>query len=68
MIELDTLVCQNDCSGHGHCRQDTRSCVCESFWIENFIRRNLMDGKSNCGKKNFIFIFLYSHSRECNRS
>jgi len=48
MIELDTLVCQNDCSGHGHCRQDTRSCVCESFWIENFIRRNAMDGKSNC--------------------
>ena len=50
LIDLDTLICQNDCSGHGYCRQDTRSCACESFWIENFIRRNLMDGKSNCGK------------------
>ena len=58
LIDLDTLICQNDCSGHGKCRQDTRSCVCESFWIENFIRRNLMDGKSNCGKAIFILIFI----------
>ena len=50
LIDLDTLICQNDCSGHGYCKQDIRSCVCESFWIENFIRRSLMDGKSNCGK------------------
>ena len=66
LIDLDTLICQNDCSGHGKCRQETRSCVCESFWIENFIRRNLMDGKSNCGKNIFIFLifrfrFLISH-------
>ena len=52
LIDLDTLICQNDCSGHGYCKQDIRSCVCESFWIENFIRRSLMDGKSNCGKRN----------------
>ena len=58
LIDLDTLICQNDCSGHGKCRQETRSCVCESFWIENFIRRNLMDGKSNCGKTFFIFLIF----------
>lgn len=51
LIELDTLICQNDCSGHGFCKQESRTCVCESFWIENFIRRKMMDGKSNCGKK-----------------
>ena len=50
LISLETLLCQNDCSGHGYCRQETRTCVCESFWIENFVRRSLMDGKSNCGK------------------
>ena len=55
-LKIDTLVCQNECSGHGYCRQDTRTCVCESFWIENFVRRGLMDGKSNCGK-----ISLYRH-------
>ena len=50
IADLDTLICQNDCSGHGFCKQETRTCVCESFWIENFVRRSLMDGKSNCGK------------------
>ena len=56
IVDLDTLICQNDCSGHGTCHQGTRSCVCEAFWIENFVRRYLMDGKSNCGKCVSIFI------------
>ena len=56
IADLDTLICQNDCSGHGYCKQETRTCVCESFWIENFVRRNLMDYKSNCGK--FILVFF----------
>ena len=50
LVDLDTLICQNDCSGHGYCEQATRTCLCESFWIENFVRRSMMDGKSNCGK------------------
>ena len=50
VLELDTLECQNTCSGHGKCQQATRTCMCEPFWIENFVRRQLMDGKSNCGK------------------
>ena len=59
LVDLDTLICQNECSGHGFCKQETRTCVCESFWIENFIRRGLMDGKSNCGKiKKFFEFFL----------
>ena len=50
LLELDTLVCQNLCSGHGKCQEATRECICEPFWIENWVRRNLMDGKKNCGK------------------
>ena len=50
LLDLDTLICQNDCSGHGTCQQATRTCLCESFWIENFFRKILMDGQSNCGK------------------
>jgi hypothetical protein len=49
ILTLDTVVCQNDCSGHGRCHQATRSCICEPFWLENFVRRHLMDGRSNCG-------------------
>ena len=47
-VELDTVVCQNDCSGHGSCHQSTRDCICDPFWVENFVRRRLMDGKKNC--------------------
>ena len=52
ILELDTLVCQNQCSGHGTCQQSTRECICEPFWTENFVRRRLMDGKKNCGTLN----------------
>lgn len=54
VLELDTLECQNPCSGHGKCQQATRVCICEPFWIENFVRRHLMDGKSNCGRSNYM--------------
>nr|CAG4642290.1 EOG090X00QS [Evadne anonyx] len=37
VIDVDTLICQNQCSGHGVCDQVTRYCVCETFWMENFI-------------------------------
>ena len=50
VLEVDTLVCQNDCSGHGKCQEATRQCICEPFWIENWVRTHLMDGKRNCGK------------------
>lgn len=50
IVSLDTVVCQNDCSGHGVCNQATRLCECESYWIQNFVRSHLMDGKSNCGE------------------
>ena len=50
LLELDTLICQNPCSGHGKCQEATRECLCEPFWIENWVRRHLMDGRRNCGK------------------
>ena len=51
LLELDTMVCQNQCSGHGKCQEATRECICEPFWIENWVRRHLMDGRKNCGKE-----------------
>ncbi|KAM9494411.1 dyslexia-associated protein KIAA0319-like protein isoform 2-T2 [Clarias gariepinus] len=46
--QVDTVVCQLNCSSHGECDSFTRRCVCHPFWMENFIRVQLGDGESNC--------------------
>ncbi|XP_041468702.1 dyslexia-associated protein KIAA0319-like protein [Lytechinus variegatus] len=48
ILEYDTVVCQKNCSNHGHCDPYTKRCVCETFWMENFIRVKFQDGESNC--------------------
>ncbi|XP_054592439.1 dyslexia-associated protein KIAA0319-like protein isoform X1 [Nothobranchius furzeri] len=45
---VDTVVCQLNCSGHGECDSFTRRCVCQPFWMENFIRAQLGDAEANC--------------------
>ncbi|XP_077446606.1 dyslexia-associated protein KIAA0319-like protein [Stigmatopora argus] len=45
---VDTVVCQLNCSSHGECDSFTRRCVCQPFWMENFIRAQLGDAESNC--------------------
>lgn len=46
---IQTTVCQNNCSGHGICDQATRQCLCEAFWMQDLIKKNLFgDGDSNC--------------------
>ncbi|KAM3933359.1 dyslexia-associated protein KIAA0319-like protein homolog [Leptodactylus fuscus] len=47
-LEIDTFTCQLNCSAHGHCNAVTKRCVCDPFWMENFIRRQFGDGESNC--------------------
>lgn len=48
VLEYDTIVCQKNCSNHGHCDPYTKRCVCETFWMENFFRVKFQDGESNC--------------------
>ncbi|XP_025091552.1 dyslexia-associated protein KIAA0319-like protein [Pomacea canaliculata] len=48
IILLDTLLCQNNCSGHGHCDQRTKLCLCEAFWMSNFIKASMWQHGSNC--------------------
>ncbi len=31
--EIRTVVCQNECSGHGSCDTETLACICETFWM-----------------------------------
>ncbi|XP_026816295.1 dyslexia-associated protein KIAA0319-like protein isoform X1 [Rhopalosiphum maidis] len=45
---IQTTVCQNNCSGHGICEEETRICVCEAFWMHNLYRALFGDGESNC--------------------
>nr|XP_037274399.1 LOW QUALITY PROTEIN: dyslexia-associated protein KIAA0319-like protein [Rhipicephalus microplus] len=48
VISVDTVVCQNECSGHGTCDMYSKRCVCEAFWMEDFVRASLGDRESNC--------------------
>ncbi|CAE1251480.1 Dyslexia-associated protein KIAA0319-like protein,Dyslexia-associated protein KIAA0319 [Acanthosepion pharaonis] len=48
VVSIDTLVCQNNCSGHGRCDQHTKQCMCEAFWMQDFIRTKLLHGENNC--------------------
>ncbi|XP_015923120.2 dyslexia-associated protein KIAA0319 isoform X1 [Parasteatoda tepidariorum] len=48
VLSIDTVVCQNKCSGHGSCDQYTKHCVCEAFWMQDIFRYNFGDKESNC--------------------
>ncbi|NWX46548.1 K319L protein, partial [Steatornis caripensis] len=47
-LEINTVSCQLNCSEHGRCDSFTKRCVCDPFWMENFIRVLMGDGESNC--------------------
>ncbi|XP_073089721.1 dyslexia-associated protein KIAA0319-like protein homolog isoform X1 [Manis javanica] len=47
-LEINTVTCQLNCSDHGHCDSFTKRCICDPFWMENFIKVQLTDGESNC--------------------
>lgn len=40
--KLQTTICQNNCSGHGVCDEQTRKCICEAFWMEVRITFNFV--------------------------
>ncbi|KAM4027057.1 dyslexia-associated protein KIAA0319 homolog [Anomaloglossus baeobatrachus] len=48
VLRVDSAVCLLKCSGHGHCDPITKSCICYPFWMENWLRRYVTDGESNC--------------------
>ncbi|XP_045376306.2 dyslexia-associated protein KIAA0319-like protein homolog isoform X2 [Camelus bactrianus] len=47
-LDISTVTCQLNCSDHGHCDSFTKRCICDPFWMENFIKVQLRDGDSNC--------------------
>ncbi|NXP73644.1 K319L protein, partial [Ramphastos sulfuratus] len=47
-LQINTVTCQLNCSEHGRCDSFTKRCVCDPFWMENFVRVQMGDGESNC--------------------
>ncbi|XP_069478696.1 dyslexia-associated protein KIAA0319-like protein homolog [Ambystoma mexicanum] len=47
-LEINTVTCQLNCSDHGRCDSFTKRCICDPFWMENFLRVQLWDEESNC--------------------
>ncbi|XP_078279066.1 dyslexia-associated protein KIAA0319-like protein isoform X2 [Rhinoraja longicauda] len=47
-LQVATVICQLNCSDHGRCDSFNKRCICDPFWMENFIRVHLRDGESNC--------------------
>ncbi|XP_032901087.1 dyslexia-associated protein KIAA0319-like protein homolog isoform X2 [Amblyraja radiata] len=47
-LQVATVICQLNCSDHGRCDSFNKRCICDPFWMENFIRVHLGDGESNC--------------------
>ncbi|KAJ8979867.1 hypothetical protein NQ317_016051 [Molorchus minor] len=49
VAKLQTAICQNNCSSHGVCNEQTRKCECEAFWINDMFRLYLKtDEDSDC--------------------
>lgn len=48
VVSLKTKICQNNCSGHGVCNEETRKCLCEAFWMQDLFRFYLGDGEADC--------------------
>ncbi|XP_067390024.1 dyslexia-associated protein KIAA0319-like protein homolog [Emydura macquarii macquarii] len=47
-LEINTVTCQLNCSEHGRCDSFTKRCICDPFWMENFIKVQMGDSESNC--------------------
>ncbi|XP_050788497.1 dyslexia-associated protein KIAA0319-like protein homolog isoform X1 [Gopherus flavomarginatus] len=47
-LEINSVTCQLNCSEHGRCDSFTKRCICDPFWMENFIKVQMGEGESNC--------------------
>lgn len=48
MLKVEPYICRNNCSGHGYCDRNTKMCVCESFWMQDFFKVHFGTKESNC--------------------
>lgn len=58
LVSVDTVLCLDHCSGHGVCQDlpSGRECLCDAFWMENFLKRKYGNGERNCGRDNITYM------------
>lgn len=59
VLQVNPVKCQTDCSKHGHCDPYTKQCVCDPFWMQNFVRIRLGDQESNCDWSVLYFVLIF---------
>lgn len=60
--KLQTTVCQNNCSGHGVCNEQTRLCECETFWMRvNGKRYSMITRLMDFDFQNLFKVYFNSH-------
>jgi len=52
ILSIETYLCLSNCSNHGKCNHQTKHCVCERYYMENWFK-SLVLKEPNCGKEKF---------------
>lgn len=55
---LQTAICQNNCSEHGSCDEDTRECICEAFWMQNLFKAYFNPGEDSDCSWSILYVVL----------
>lgn len=56
--QLQTHICQNNCSGHGVCNVETRKCICEAFWMQDLFKVYFRTGEDSDCSWSILYVVL----------
>ena len=49
IVSINTYLCLSNCSNHGKCSHETKHCVCDRYYMENWFK-SFVRQEPNCGK------------------
>lgn len=58
VAKLQTAICQNNCSGHGVCNEQTRECECEAFWMRDMFKVYLENDEDSDCSWSILYVVL----------
>lgn len=50
ILSINTYLCLSNCSNHGKCDRQSKRCVCNRYYMENWFK-SIVQQEPNCGKK-----------------